>query len=85
MDGNSFLKFFAGILIIGMLIFWFVNSIVEFECPLPKGGYYKAKWNRNKMRFDVFYWQPKKKIKALPKDSIYIEGEPEPKSEKHYF
>ncbi len=85
MDGNGFFKFFAGILIIGMIIFWFLNSKFEFECPLPKSGYYHVKWDRNKNRFDVFYWQPKKKIKQLPKDSIYIEGETEPKPEKHHL
>ncbi|MBU1043542.1 MAG: hypothetical protein KJ915_03980 [Candidatus Omnitrophica bacterium] len=85
MGENSFFKFFAGILILGALIFGFINSQFEFECPLPKGGYYKIKWIKEKYCFDVFYWQPKKEVKPLPKNSIYIDGEKEPKPKKSYF
>ncbi|MBU1086621.1 MAG: hypothetical protein KKD05_03785 [Candidatus Omnitrophica bacterium] len=85
MGENSFFKFFAGILILAMMIFGFMNSRFEFECPLPKGGYYKIKWIKESNRFDVFYWQPKKQVKPLPKNNIYIEGTPKVKPEKPQF
>jgi hypothetical protein len=85
MDGNGFFKFFISILLLAITIFWFMNSHFEFECPLPKGGYYHVKWIKDKNKFDVFYWQPKKNIKPLPADSFVIQGEPPVKPEKSCF
>lgn len=85
MDASGFFKFFIGSLLLGILIFGFMHSNFEFECPLPKGGYYRVKWIKDENKFDVFYWQPKKAVKPLPKNSIVIQGEKPVKKEKPRF
>jgi hypothetical protein len=85
MDVNDFFKFFIGLLVLAIVIFWFLHSDFEFECPLPKGGYYKVKWLKEYKKFKVFHWQPKEHAKPLPKDSIVIQGEKEEPKEKPSF
>lgn len=85
MDDNGFFKFFVIILFVAIGIFWFFHSSFEFECPLPNGGYYKVQWVKEKTKFNVFHWQPKKNAKPLPKNSFVITGEPEVEEEKPHF
>ncbi|MFH1061751.1 MAG: hypothetical protein V1747_02555 [Candidatus Omnitrophota bacterium] len=85
MDINGFFKLFIGSLLLGILIFGFMNSNFEFECPLLKGGYYRVKWIKDEKKFDLLYWQPKKNVKPLPKDSIVIQGEKPVVKEKSHF
>jgi len=71
----GFFKFFIGLLLIAIAAFVIIATEQGFECPLPHGGYFRVHWNPEKKKIDLFYWQPKKNAKPLPKNVIRLEGE----------
>ncbi|MFH1093994.1 MAG: hypothetical protein V1739_07580 [Candidatus Omnitrophota bacterium] len=80
---TSFFKFFMALLLIAIAVFMIICTEYGYECPLPKGGYFRIKWDPQKKKFDLFHWQPKKNVKPLPKNVIKLQGEkkePEVKS-----
>ena len=73
------------LLLIAIAVFMIICTEYGYECPLPNGGYFKIKWNPEKKKFDLFYWQPKKNAKPLPKDVIILQGEKKETEKKKQY
>ena len=69
---TGFFTFFIAILLIAIAVFILLYTGHEYECCLPNGGYYKIRWDEKKEKIELFYWQPKRNAKPLPKNVIQI-------------
>ncbi|MBU4305553.1 MAG: hypothetical protein KJ893_08065 [Candidatus Omnitrophica bacterium] len=71
---SGFFTFFIAILLIAIAVFVLLYTGHEYECCLPNGGYYKIRWDEKKRKIEQFYWQPKSKVKPLPKNTIRLQN-----------
>ena len=77
-----FLKLFIILFVLGIAIFLMICTEYGFECALPNSGYFRIKWNPEKKKIELFYWQPKTNVKPLPQNVIKIHKSEEEQEEK---